>query len=315
MSAATEAAETDDVNMLRCASCGIAGGDGDISLKTCTACHLVKYCGVKCQRDHWPKHKKECKKRAAELRDEILFKQPETSHLGDCPICCLPLSDDTQWAKNILMACCGKTICCGCYYANMKRERTGRLEHKCPFCRHPLPKSGEDPRIPYMKRVEANDPEAICHMGARKYKEGDVAGGLDYFSKAAELGDARAHFNLSQMYYDGLGVERDEKKQLYHLERAAIGGHSMARHNLGCMEERHGNMDRAIKHWIIAANLAYELSLEALQNAYRKGLVSKEDFTEALRGYQAAIEAAKSPQRKEGAEFNKFLATEYGWAG
>ena len=117
------------------------------------------------------------------------------------------------------------------------------------------------------------------------------------------------------MYYDGLGVERDEKKQLYHLERAAIGGHSMARHNLGCMEERNGNMDRAIKHWIIAANLAYELSLEALQNAYRKGLVSKEDFTGALRGYQAAIEAAKSPQRKEGAEFKKFLATEYGWTG
>jgi len=26
-------------------------------------------------------------KRAAELRDEILFKQPESSHRGDCPIC------------------------------------------------------------------------------------------------------------------------------------------------------------------------------------------------------------------------------------
>eukprot|EP00984_Skeletonema_dohrnii_P035791 scaffold35973_cov122-Skeletonema_dohrnii-CCMP3373.AAC.2 len=32
-------------------------------------------------------HKKECKKRAAEFRDELLFKQPESCHEGDCPIC------------------------------------------------------------------------------------------------------------------------------------------------------------------------------------------------------------------------------------
>eukprot|EP00986_Skeletonema_menzelii_P005632 scaffold2088_cov77-Skeletonema_menzelii.AAC.1 len=71
--------------MLSCASCGAAGGD-DIKLKKCTACYLVQYCSVKCQRDHRPKHKKACKKRMAELRDEILFKQPESNHLGDCPI-------------------------------------------------------------------------------------------------------------------------------------------------------------------------------------------------------------------------------------
>ena len=78
MSAATESEL-----MMFCASCGVAGGD-DIKLKKCTACYLVKYCSVKCQRDHWKQHKKECKKRAAELKDEILFKQPESSHLGDC---------------------------------------------------------------------------------------------------------------------------------------------------------------------------------------------------------------------------------------
>eukprot|EP00984_Skeletonema_dohrnii_P007364 scaffold2671_cov81-Skeletonema_dohrnii-CCMP3373.AAC.4 len=71
--------------MMFCAACGIAGGD-DIKLKKCTACKSVRYCGVKCQKEHRPQHKKECKKRAAELRDEILFKQPESSDLGDCPI-------------------------------------------------------------------------------------------------------------------------------------------------------------------------------------------------------------------------------------
>eukprot|EP00984_Skeletonema_dohrnii_P027298 scaffold16833_cov80-Skeletonema_dohrnii-CCMP3373.AAC.2 len=86
-----------------CASCGIAAND-DVKLKKCTACKLVRYCGVKCQREHRPQHKRECKKRAAELHDEILFKQPESSHMGDCPICCLPLPLDGK--SYTMMACC-----------------------------------------------------------------------------------------------------------------------------------------------------------------------------------------------------------------
>ena len=49
----------------KCASCGKTENDEGIKLKNCTACHLVRYCGVECQREHRPKHKKACKKRAA----------------------------------------------------------------------------------------------------------------------------------------------------------------------------------------------------------------------------------------------------------
>jgi hypothetical protein len=84
MSADSEAA--DEV----CASCGIAQVD-DTKLKKC-ACNLVKYCGVECQTNHRLQHKKACKKRLAELRDDKLFTQPDESHWGECPICCLPHS-------------------------------------------------------------------------------------------------------------------------------------------------------------------------------------------------------------------------------
>jgi len=60
---------------------------GWVLRKTCDGCKSVRYCSVKCLTDHRSQHKRECKKRAAELRDEILFKQPESSHKGDCPIC------------------------------------------------------------------------------------------------------------------------------------------------------------------------------------------------------------------------------------
>ena len=76
-------------------ACGITEND-DIKLRKFTACHLVRYCSVECQKEHRKKHKKECRKRAAELREELLFKQPENNYLGDCPICCIPLPIDQK---------------------------------------------------------------------------------------------------------------------------------------------------------------------------------------------------------------------------
>ena len=48
----------------------------------------------------------------------------------------------------------------------------------------------------------------------------------------------------------------------------------------------------AIKHWMIAAKLG---QIQSLENKH--GFGSKEDFTSALRGYQAAVDATKSVLR------------------
>ena len=84
------------------------------------------------------------------------------------------------------------------------------------------------------------------------------------------------------------------------MEQAAIGGDPYARNNIGCAEEDSGRLDRAVKHWIIAANLGNGLSLENVKEGFKMGLVSKIDFAAALRGHQAAIDATKSPQREAG---------------
>eukprot|EP00986_Skeletonema_menzelii_P010531 scaffold5150_cov133-Skeletonema_menzelii.AAC.5 len=288
-----------DVKMMCCASCGVAGGD-DIKLKKCTACHLVKYCSDECQKEHRPQHKRECKKRAAELHDELLFKQPVSSHHGDCPICCLPLPIDPE--KSSLFSCCSKRICHGCDYANQKREIEGRLQRKCPFCRKAVPKTDEEVNEQYMKRVEANDPVAMNQMGGIRYYEGDYKRAFEYWTKAAALGDVEAHYQLSCLYRDGQGVEKDEKKQLHHAEQAAVGGHHMARHNLGCVEGQRGHYDRAVKHFIIAAKLGDDQSSDKVKRLYKDGYASKDDFAAALLGHQAAIDATKSSQREEAAE-------------
>eukprot|EP00984_Skeletonema_dohrnii_P010227 scaffold3993_cov81-Skeletonema_dohrnii-CCMP3373.AAC.1 len=213
------------------------------------------------------------------------------------------------------MECCSKRICIGCKYANIIREAKGKLKHTCPFCRHPLPKSDEEgnrnlmQRIEEeadknsMKRIEANDPVAFLEMSIKRRAEGDIGGAFEYLTKAAELGDAEAHYTLAVMYYEGKDVEKDEKKEVYHLEKAAIGGHPGARYNLGCYEGERFKFERAVKHWIIAANLGDEDSMHNVRDTYRSGLVSKEDYAAALRGHQAAIDAMKSPQREEAEAF------------
>ena len=285
-----------------CASCGTAEVD-DVKLKKCDQCDLVRYCSVTCQQEHQPQHEVMCKKRAAELRDEILFRQPESTHLGDCPICLLPLSPSTK--DYLFETCCSKIICRGCDIANkLLREREGQLRETCPFCRHPQPKTPEEQDKNIMKRAAANDSFAIRQMGMKCYREGDYEGSFKYLSKAAELGDVGAHHFLGALYLEGKGVKKDYGKAFYCYERAAIGGHPRARYNLGLDEGINERYDRAVKHFIIAATLGNDDSIQRLKHCYTIGKVSKTDFAAALRAHQAAVDAMKSPQREAAKEVN-----------
>ena len=134
-------------------------------------------------------------------------------------------------------------------------------------------------------------------MGKKCYHSGDYDGAFQYFTKAAELGDMDGHYELSCLYQQENGVELDLKKEIYHLEEAAIGGHPNARYNLGCVEHRAGRIDRMMKHFIIAANLGDDEALDAVKQGFLKGCVSKEDYEVALREHQAAVDETKSDQR------------------
>eukprot|EP00577_Skeletonema_sp_RCC1716_P017108 CAMPEP_0113412864 /NCGR_PEP_ID=MMETSP0013_2-20120614/23074_1 /TAXON_ID=2843 ORGANISM="Skeletonema costatum, Strain 1716" /NCGR_SAMPLE_ID=MMETSP0013_2 /ASSEMBLY_ACC=CAM_ASM_000158 /LENGTH=289 /DNA_ID=CAMNT_0000299409 /DNA_START=59 /DNA_END=924 /DNA_ORIENTATION=- /assembly_acc=CAM_ASM_000158 len=277
-----------------CASCGVAVID-DIKLTKCTDCDLVQYCTDACQKEHNSQHQQECKKRAAELRDEILFKQPEGTHLGDCPICMIPLPLDRE--KYGTWTCCSKVICKGCAHANILREEDKKLQHACPFCREPVPSTQEQSDKQMMKRVAANDPVAMRRKGIQQHEKGDYRSAFEYYTKAAELGDADAQYNLACLYEFGKGVEKDGGKAVHYLEEAAIGGDPIARNRLGRIEWNIGNTEKAVKHCVIAAKLGDDDSIKMMMLMFRNGLVSKDDLAAALRAHQAAVDATKSPQR------------------
>ena len=297
-------AEPADINMMMCfcASCGVTGGDETKKLKRCTACKLVHYCSVKCQKEHRPQHKRACKKRATELRDEILFRRPASSNCGDCPICCLPLSLDPKKCR--IMGCCSKTVCHGCDFTKQISELKQARKQTCSFCRHPSPETQAELDQIRLKRIETNDPLALRETGLKQRDKGNYISAFEYYTKAADLGDVEAHFHLCASYALGQGVEMNEKKKFYHMEKAAIEGHVKARFNLGIRElnlgvneGKVGSFERAAKHFIIAANLGCFKSMEKLKQCYENGLISKEDYTVALRAHHDILDAMKSPQR------------------
>ena len=179
-----------------------------------------------------------------------------------------------------------------------------RLEQSCPFCRKAGPETEEEWGKLKMNRIETNDPVAMIDEGVEQYENKNYIKAVEYWSKAAALGNADAHCKLAVMYRDGLGVERDKGKEMHHLEEAAIGGHPNARYFLGREEFANGNTERAVKHCIIGATQGCEFSMRALMTAFKGGRISKVDLAATLREHQATVDATKSPQRETAAQYH-----------
>jgi hypothetical protein len=301
-----------------CAECGKE--EGGVSLKACKSCMQVKYCNAKCQKNHWPKHKKVCKIRAAEIRDEALFKDPPPKE--DCPICFIPMPahliccvslppatissvpiDDFAKANQELeneemeihYPCCGKNICRGCVHSLRKSGN----DDKCPFCNTDRSSKTDEEMVgELIRRVEANDPASIC-MLANFYQHGlngfqqDHAKATELYARAAELGSIKANCHLAGVYREGGNL----KKAKFHYEAAAIAGHEVARNNLGSMEVKLGNGERAVKHFKIAASAGDHIAMHNLLGAFNHGLVSRNAMDSTLTAYNSSCVEMRSEAR------------------
>ena len=296
-----------DNNISVCVNCG---KEGDNINNICNKCKKATYCNATCKKKHRSKHKKQCEEhlrlaaqRAAELHDEELFKQPPPKE--DCPICFVRLPTlDAGWTY---MPCCGKGICTGCMLAPVYDNQGNKVDNqKCAFCRVPTPKSGEEAIERMAKRVKADDPVAIynlgvCHRdGSYGYPQ-DYTKALELWHRAGELGYAIAYGNIGVAYHYGRGVEIDNKKANYYYELSAMGGNEVARFNLCNVEMTAGNMDRALKHHMIAIRSGHSDSLDKIKELYSLGHASKDDYTKALQSYQAYVAEIKSDQRDKAA--------------
>ena len=238
-----------------------------------------------------------------DISDDKLFKKPPSKE--DCPICLLLLP--TLASGSTYYACCGKVICSGCCHAPVYDNLGNEIiEEKCPYCRTPVPYSIEEFDERLQKRVVLDDAEAIFTLGCY-YRNGVVGFPQDYvkafelFVRAGDLGCAEAYCNVGYAYENGNGVEIDTKKADHYYKLAAIEGNEVARYNLGNNEQRAGNMNRALKHYMIAAGGGHNNALKQIQKLFTNAHATKDDYATSLRAYQAYLVEIKSTQRDKAA--------------
>jgi len=264
--------------------------------------------------------------------DEELFGLGYKFYLGECSICMhsMPLDESQRY----FTSCCMNGICKGCALASQLADLKCRRTTVCAFCRQPEPDEGprgdEIKVAQIQKRVDAGDAEAYFFLGQQYYRgqyslPQDLSKAIELWEVAAKLGSVEANFNLASTFRDGgHRVKKNMNKAVYHYEIAAMGGHHLARRSLGniCLykakeeiarrslglnqfrpieveEEAIDGLDRALKHWLIAAKMGDEGSLSSILVMYKTGYVTKDDYTQALLGYQNAMEEIKSDERSK----------------
>ena len=293
-----EGLSNNENDMSVCANCGKEG----INLNICNKCKEATYCNATCKKKHRSKHKKQCERRVAEIHDEALFGEPPPQY-GDCPICFLrlPIMDSGRRYYE----CCGKDICSGCVHADVY-DNHGKIivGKQCPFCRTPLPTSEKEGIKRIKKRMEVGDAYAFFLMGCY-YDEGEYGfpqnsvKAMQFWHKAGRGG----YTNLGFSYYNGEGVERDEKMAIHFFELTAMEGNVIARHNLGDAEENAGNYDKALRHYMIAVRGGHTRSVKKIQRFYMDGHATKDHYANALQAHQAYLNEIKSNQRDKAAAF------------
>ena len=292
-----------------CANCD-KGEECSGDLKSCTACQMVKYCNRDCQIAHRPQHKRACKKRAAELYDEQLFKEPPPRK--ECPICMLPSPLYDNDPGMTFHSCCGKSICNGCMHT--MRETGIKNMKLCPFCKTPPPRSNLEEVNRVKKLMEKDNANAFYQL-AGYYVQGiygltqDRAKANELWRKASELGCAEAYNRLGYSFSNGMGVEVDKKKATRLYELAAMKGDVRARHNVGALEGKTGNHHRAYKHFLISARAGYKESLDMVKYGYTEGHVTKEEYANTLRQYQMSQDEMNSEARDKALAARNYYST------
>jgi len=188
------------------------------------------------------------------------------------------------------MACCGNSICDGCYQENVLATLERGLDPCCAFCRELEHSSDEESFIQLKKRMEMNDSVAI-NMASQWYRFGkyglpkDPQLAFDLCLRAAKLGNSDACNRAAMHYKDGEIVPTDMTKATDYLKKAVKKGNISARHIIGAGEWSKCNYRLGSRHCLLSAAAGNTDSLEQIAKCYKLKLVTKKEYSVALASY------------------------------
>jgi len=301
--------------------CSACGKESD-AVKQCNGCKCVWYCDKKCQNKHRKEHKHECRRvkkvldeRGGKLNlgaEKDLGPLPDLPQQEECPICMRVLPIHPKLC--ISYACCSKIVCGSCDHlhetwteklaAERGQTRTPVVV-KCTFCRTTAPEPEEEELALLRKRVEFEDPTALCTL-AEYYDKGecglpvDQTKCIELLHQAAGLGNPSAHFKLGALHHFGeMGLEQNEEEAIKHCKEAAEGGHIIARHNLGHTAYKNGDYVAAMRHWRLSASGGWKGSMKDLIKCFEDGLLRHGDLAETLQAFYRSRGEMRSEDRDQ----------------
>jgi hypothetical protein len=134
-------------------------------------------------------------------------------------------------------------------------------------------------------RAEEKNPELAA--AKRAYDTADYVEAARLLRPLAEKGERTAQFLLGQVYFFGLGVERDDQLAALWYTAAAQAGNAEAQYRLGYLHATGQgvayNAAAAERYWLAAASKGHRGAVVALADFYHEGLYRQPDETLARR--------------------------------
>ena len=161
--------------------------------------------------------------------------------------------------------------------------------------------------------LEKYNAQHLYDLGIEYFNSQNYENAIECYSKAAELGLLEAQNELGNMYYFGLGVERDYLKAFNYYRNAAKAGYVDAQNSLGECYLLGKGVDRdneeAIKWIKRAAEQGNVFAQNSMGEFYFRGVAGlSQNYTEAVKWYQKAAN-----QGDENAQCNLGLCYYYGY--
>ena len=120
------------------------------------------------------------------------------------------------------------------------------------------------------------------------------------YKRQADLGCTINQYELGIFHHDGrMGLEQNKEEAFKYWEKAAEGGHILARHNLGYMKYANGDHVVAMRHCRLSASGGYKPSIEALIVCFEEGLLHHGDLSETLQVFYRARAEMRSEDRDQ----------------
>ena len=142
--------------------------------------------------------------------------------------------------------------------------------------------------------AESGDMNAMCEYGKKLAENRKYDDALSWFLKAAEQEYAKAQFNLGVCYFNGYGVEMDEKQGFQWFLKAAEQGYAKAQNFVGGCYGKGVGVERDYKEafqWFLkAAEQGYAEAQCFVGGHYTFGYGVEKDDKEAFQWY---LKAAK----------------------